>query len=302
MNDAHSWLTLDLQENGMLQTLEAKRGDTGRVLHISLSDGGVPYAIGTDCYGIFTARKGDGTVLYDPCTIEKDVLTYTFTEQTCAAAGPMPAEIRLYGSEGKLLTSARFVLEVRDTVWHPEDVESAHRMDALDALVLEVADLKEKLEKGEFAGSSGGQGEKGEKGDPGPQGEKGEKGDPGPQGEKGEKGDPGPQGEKGEKGDRGEDGTMTFADLTQEQKDSLKGEKGDPGEKGEKGDPGAEGPQGPAGEKGETGPAGADGKTPVKGVDYFTEEEKAELVAAVLAELPENGGSSGLPVGEEAVF
>jgi len=95
---------------------------------------------------------------------------------------------------------------------------------------------------------------------------------------------------------------MTFADLTQEQKDSLKGEKGDPGEKGEKGDPGAEGPQGPAGEKGETGPAGADGKTPVKGVDYFTEEEKAELVAAVLAELPENGGSSGLPVGEEAVF
>lgn len=28
------------------------------------------------------------------------------------------------------------------------------------------------------------------------------------------------------------------------------------------------------------------GKTPVKGVDYFTEADKEELVAAVLAELP----------------
>lgn len=33
---------------------------------------------------------------------------------------------------------------------------------------------------------------------------------------------------------------------------------------------------------GETGPAGADGKTPVKGTDYFTEEEKAEMVQEVI--------------------
>lgn len=59
------------------------------------------------------------------------------------------------------------------------------------------------------------------------------------------------------------------------------------GEKGEKGDTGAQGPQGIQGEQGETGAAGADGYTPVKGVDYYTEADKAELVELVLATLPD---------------
>ena len=38
-----------------------------------------------------------------------------------------------------------------------------------------------------------------------------------------------------------------------------------------------------AGPAGPAGPAGADGKTPVKGTDYFTEADKQEIVSAVLA-------------------
>lgn len=55
---------------------------------------------------------------------------------------------------------------------------------------------------------------------------------------------------------------------------SAIGKDGKPGEKGEKGDPGTPGKD------------GADGKTPEKGVDYYTEEDKAEFVDAVLAALP----------------
>lgn len=76
------------------------------------------------------------------------------------------------------------------------------------------------------------------------------------------------------------------------------------GPEGPKGDTGPQGPAGPAGETGPQGPAGkdglngadghdgadgkdgADGYTPVKGVDYFTEDDKAELVDAVMAALP----------------
>lgn len=36
---------------------------------------------------------------------------------------------------------------------------------------------------------------------------------------------------------------------------------------------------------------GKDGKTPVKGVDYFTEADKAEMVSAVIAALPVYDGS-----------
>ena len=52
---------------------------------------------------------------------------------------------------------------------------------------------------------------------------------------------------------------------------SLKGDKGDTGEKGDKGDTGDRGLQG---ERGETGEAGY---TPVKGKDYFTDTEIAEI-------------------------
>lgn len=50
-----------------------------------------------------------------------------------------------------------------------------------------------------------------------------------------------------------------------------------------------DGPQGPVGP---VGPAGANGYTPVKGIDYFTDADKAELVDAVLAALPAAEGVS----------
>ena len=57
----------------------------------------------------------------------------------------------------------------------------------------------------------------------------------------------------------GKDGSITFEELTPEQKATLKG------------DPGPEGPAGPA---------------PVRGKDYWTEADKQEIVNDVLAALP----------------
>lgn len=74
---------------------------------------------------------------------------------------------------------------------------------------------------------------------------------------------------------------------------SLKGEKGDKGDTGEQGPQGEQGLQGIQGEKGDQGEpgadgaAGADGYTPVKGVDYYTEADKAEIVELVLEALPD---------------
>lgn len=106
----------------------------------------------------------------------------------------------------------------------------------------------------------------------------------------------GPAGPVGPQGEKGADGTMTFEDLTPEQKASLKGDKGDtgpqgpkgdkgdtgaagpqgePGPKGDKGDPGETGAQGPQGEKGEP---GTNGTTPVKGVDYWTAADQTSII------------------------
>lgn len=131
---------------------------------------------------------------------------------------------------------------------------------------------------------------KGETGSAGPQGLQGEVGPAGPQGEIG------PQGPVGPEGPKGADGTMTFEDLTPEQKASLKGDKGDkgdtgaagpqgePGPKGDKGDPGPQGPKGDTGETGAQGPQGLQGEpgtngtTPVKGVDYWTAADQTSII------------------------
>ena len=130
----------------------------------------------------------------------------------------------------------------------------------------------------------------------GPQGEVGPMGPEGPQGEVGPMGPEGPMGPQGEKGEAfkyedftpeqledlvkniesGADGKSAyeiaqengFEGSEEEWLESLKGEQGPVGPQGERGE---QGPQGPQGEK------GIDGITPVKGIDYFTEEEIAEI-------------------------
>lgn len=77
------------------------------------------------------------------------------------------------------------------------------------------------------------------------------------------------RGETGEKGDKGDTGAaFTYSDFTAEQLAALKGDKGD------------------------TGAPGKDGKTPVKGTDYWTAADKAEIVADTLAALPTWTGGS----------
>ena len=63
---------------------------------------------------------------------------------------------------------------------------------------------------------------------------------------------------------------------------NIKGVKGDKGDKGEAGENGKDGANGKDGE---------DGYTPVKGKDYFTDADKAEMVSSVISQLPVYDGS-----------
>lgn len=166
-------------------------------------------------------------------------------------------------------------------------------------------------------GPQGPQGERGPQGETGPRGEQGPQGPQGPQGEIGPQGPKGADGEvrfeeltdaqkdqlKGEPGKDGVDGKDgkdgvsvthywdgTVLHITSSSGSSQVDLKGEPGQqgpqgvqgiqgvKGDKGDTGAQGVQGIQGEKGETGATGADGYTPIRGTDYWTEADKAEVV------------------------
>lgn len=141
----------------------------------------------------------------------------------------------------------------------------------------------EKGDKGE-TGATGATGPAGPAGADGKDGAQGEKGDTGAQGPAGPQGETGPAGPAGPTGPKGETG------ATGDQ--GPKGDTGPTGPQGPQGEQGPAGDTGPRGPQGETGPAGADGHTPVKGTDYWTAADQAEIVQATLAALPTWTGGS----------
>lgn len=68
---------------------------------------------------------------------------------------------------------------------------------------------------------------------------------------------------------------------------AFDGADGAPGKDGTDGAPGATGPAGPKGDKGDT---GADGYTPQRGVDYWTESDKQQIISDVLSSLSNASG------------
>lgn len=172
-------------------------------------------------------------------------------------------------------------------------------------------------------GDKGDKGDRGLQGIQGIQGERGEKGQKGDKGDRGEQGIQGVQGLKGETGEQGQKGadgtpathrwsgtTLYIMSASGSSSADLKGEKGENGEKGYTSVKGVDYFDGKDGRDGVSathkwngtvltvtsasgtssvdlkGETGADGRTPVKGTDYFTEADKEELVAELIANLP----------------
>lgn len=121
MNDSRISISIDVSQSTSPVRVMCKQGDTGRVMHISLTDGGYPYHISEDCYAVFTAVKPDGKIIRESCTIKNGIIIYTFSSQTCSCPGKMMAEIRLIGDGEKVITSASFQLTVDETIFAKEE-------------------------------------------------------------------------------------------------------------------------------------------------------------------------------------
>ena len=121
-------------------------------------------------------------------------------------------------------------------------------------------------------------------------GEAGKDGEPGKDGADGQPGADGSPGVDGKDGSDGADGITPhigdngnwFIGNTDTGKPS-RGADGHDGQDGEPGKDGNDGKDGSPGKDGEDGQPGKDGHTPVKGVDYWTEADKTEMVQQVIA-------------------
>ena len=141
MNKPCARITLDLQQASTPTFVAVKKSDIGREIRITLSDGGFPYEISADCYAVLTGTKPDGNILYNHCDIEGNTIVYTVTEQTTAAAGRMKAEVKLYGADDQLVTSATFRIIIDGTVYTDDKVESSPEFSALNQLMNQVLEI-----------------------------------------------------------------------------------------------------------------------------------------------------------------
>ena len=258
-------ITVDLTRPNMGQLVNAVQGDGNtRSVEITLLSGGVActppdgveaavaYYQTAGMKGLYN-KLADGTAAI---SIIGNVATVILAPQMLTASGTVRASLVFNDAQLNRLTTFPFTVSVASSpAAGAQKTEDYIRLqwleDKLDEYLRKVAD------SGAFDGPTGPQGPRGETGPAGP------KGDTGPAGPKGDPGEQGPQGIPGE---------VSFAELTEEQKESIRGE------------------QGPQGIQGIQGERGKDGYTPVKGVDYFTDDD----IAAFKNEVSTNSVSETL--------
>lgn len=152
-------IALDIHDHSSSVMLKAKRGDTSRIIYITLMDGRHPYAFDEECYAVLTGRKDDGTILYNECEIIENTIVYKFTPQTCSSVGRVACEVKLYGIDDRLLSSASFYLLVEDAIFDDDKLASRSEVSALTHLISKSTEqiryVEHMLNTGAFVGAQG---------------------------------------------------------------------------------------------------------------------------------------------------
>lgn len=139
MNYSDYRFTLDITNTLQAQvSVPCTFGDSARRLYIGLTEGRKPYDIANGCRAVFVAKKPDGTSIFNDCIIEGNkTIVYEFSANTASAEGVANCEIRLYGTNGKLITSPQFIIVVDKRVVRDVEIplsESEHS--TLDNIIL----------------------------------------------------------------------------------------------------------------------------------------------------------------------
>lgn len=130
MENAYYRISLDVHDITSQAQLTARRWETGRTLVATLTENGEPYQIAENCVAEFVARKPDGSILKNQCTIEDNQIIYNLTMRSTSVVGLSECELRLMDGAGKLLTSPQFSLMIYPTVYDYGDAAEQETVSA----------------------------------------------------------------------------------------------------------------------------------------------------------------------------
>lgn len=167
-------ISLDIHKTASQNLIKVKKGDSGRKICVSLTETGKPYIITEDCTAVFRCKKPDGTVLFNSCNIENNIISCLITSQVVSSVGDVECEVTLYGSDKLQITSPNFVILVVPDLYSDDEVESTNEFTALTEAMVSanalIAEVEQKLADGDFKGETGAPGEQGLPGENGADG------------------------------------------------------------------------------------------------------------------------------------
>ncbi len=137
---------LDLHSPVSQALLAFTAGDTaGRVILLPREDGR-PFPL-TGVTPVLRAKKPDGTVLYNACSVVGSAVEYELTPGTTAAPGTVECELTLYGTDGEQIASPRFGLRVFESLYGDGTVESTDEFTALAEAIAACENLDIGIER-----------------------------------------------------------------------------------------------------------------------------------------------------------
>lgn len=143
MNKITSYIYLDIESRGDLQTVKVTDKDNGiQVVNVTLFQNGTAYALTTDVSVAIRGKTPAGEKILDAATAKTDYSAeFTITEAMSATAGRYLCSIQLTGSNSSRKVIPAFYLLIEKDPVSDSDVEASSEFTALSTALEQVSDI-----------------------------------------------------------------------------------------------------------------------------------------------------------------
>lgn len=135
MNKQITRLTLDVGLRDSYKVVFAKMGDTERRVIAEIKDNGEDYSLAGVNTVEVRCRKADGKQVTKNATKDNNTIVIDISGQMTTCKGTAIVDVVLYGTDGGVLSTAKFYLNVDDGAVNEDDIKSSNEYESLtDAL------------------------------------------------------------------------------------------------------------------------------------------------------------------------
>lgn len=127
-------ITIDMQLPDVTKRVAVKQyADKVPHLRVTITDGGVPYSIGSGVTARLEGTRSDGSGMMVDGTTNSNIVDITLNESVLAISGPAVADVNMTGSAGAMRTPS-FIVDIAPAALTREEIENSDGYQSIDAI------------------------------------------------------------------------------------------------------------------------------------------------------------------------